>query len=559
MKKIIVLLIVVLLATFFYAYGRIDYDKIIGCWGTASLEKLKIKGDACMNKGRMDSALVLYSIIINRYNSDMPRDEQNLCASAMNNAAYLYMFHHSNYSEAYTNLLRAQHIAEENGMQKLLPCVYLNIGNIYTIYYDNKTAVKFFKKSFYSSIDVNDWSILLTVFTNLVGTAIQEERISSVRDEVAVFRRLNIPKMPMLRYSRLMCSAAEYLLKDNNSMAVDCLRQAAAAVDSKLQPERYRLFVNQLEAIVLGKSKRYKEALALSLKIERESGKEAPDIQEQMRSNISTLYGKLGKADSALLWQERRMALSDTIFRDQRYSQIRDLNVAYEMQNANMKLLHSENKRHTIMVALVVTLFAMVIIFVLVLVLINKNRRLNISNHDLYRRNGEIMRMNDNERKLRTEYEQRIAECEREIKILTEKDVQSVESKQSSDAMDEAVRQSLLEKINNVLDDVSEISKNEFSIGRLSKLVSSNSHYVSQVINETYGKNFSTVLGEARVRQACKRLGDIEAYGNLTIEAIAGELGFKSRSNFVTVFKKITGLTPSEYKKISRETFLADK
>lgn len=559
MKKIIVLLIVVLLATFFYAYGRIDYDKIISCWGTASLEKLKIKGDACMNKGRMDSALVLYSIIINRYNSDMPRDEQNLCASAMNNAAYLYMFHHSNYSEAYTNLLRAQHIAEENGMQKLLPCVYLNIGNIYTIYYDNKTAVKFFKKSFYSSVDVNDWSILLTVFTNLVGTAIQEDHINSVRDEVAVFRRLNIPKMPMLRYSRLMCSAAEYLLKDNNSMAVGCLRQAAAAVDSKLQPERYRLFANQLETIVLGKSKRYKEALDLSLKIEQESGKNAPDIQEQMRSNISTLYGKLGKADSALWWQERRMALSDTIFRDQRYSQIRDLNVAYEMQNANMKLLHSENKRHTIMVALVVTLFAMVIIFVLVLVLINKNRRLNISNHDLYRRNGEIMRMNDNERKLRTEYEQRIAECEREIKILTEKDVQSVESKQSSDAMDEAVRQSLLEKINNVLDDVSEISKNEFSIGRLSKLVSSNSHYVSQVINETYGKNFSTVLGEARVRQACKRLGDIEAYGNLTIEAIAGELGFKSRSNFVTVFKKITGLTPSEYKKISRETFLADK
>lgn len=559
MKKIIVLMIVVLLATFFYAYGRIDYDKIIDRWGTASLEKLKINGDACMNKGRMDSALVLYSIIINRYNSDMPRDEQNLCASAMNNAAYLYMFHHSNYSEAYTNLLRAQHIAEENGMQKLLPCVYLNIGNIYTIYYDNKTAVKFFKKSFYSSIDVNDWSILLTVFTNLVGTAIQEERISSVRDEVAVFRRLNIPKMPMLRYSRLMCSAAEYLLKDNNSMAVDCLRQAAAAVDSKLQPERYRLFVNQLEAIVLGKSKRYKEALALSLKIERESGKEAPDIQEQMRSNISTLYGKLGKADSALLWQERRMALSDTIFRDQRYSQIRDLNVAYEMQNANMKLLHSENKRHTVMVALIVTLFAMVIIFALVLVLINKNRRLNISNHDLYRRNGEIMRMNDNERKLRTEYEQRIAECEREIKILTEKDVQTVESKQSSDVMDDAVRQSLLEKINNVLDDVSEISRNEFSIGRLSKLVSSNSHYVSQVINETYGKNFSTVLGEARVRQACKRLGDIEAYGNLTIEAIAGELGFRSRSNFVTVFKKITGLTPSEYKKISREKFLVDK
>ncbi len=559
MKKIIILIFAVLLATFFYAYEKIDYNKFIDKWGTASLEKLKIKGDACIQNGHTDSALVLYTIIINKYRSDIPREEQNLCASAMNNAAYIYMFNHSNYSEAYTNLLRAQHIAEDNGIKELLPYIYLNVGNIYTIYYDNKTAVKYFKKSFYSSIDVKDWNILLTVFTNLVGTAIQEGRINSVRNELAVFRRLNIPKMPMLRYSRLMCSAADYLLKDNNGMAVDCLRQAAAAVDSKLQPKRYRLFVNQLEAIVLGNSRRYKDALALSLKVERESESEAPDIQEQMRSNISMLYGKLGEADSALFWQERRVALSDTIFRNQRYSQIRDLNVAYEMQNANMKLLHSENKRHTIMVAFIVTLFAAVIIFVLVLILINKNRRLNISNHDLYRRNGEIMRMNDNERKLRTEYEQRIAECEREIKSLTEKDVQTVEPKQSADAMDEAVRQSLLEKINNVLDDVSEISKNEFSIGRLSKLISSNSHYVSQVINETYGKNFSTVLGEARVRQACRRLSDIETYGNLTIEAIAGELGFKSRSNFVTVFKKITGLTPSEYKKISREKFLVDK
>ena len=136
--------------------------------------------------------------------------------------------------------------------------------------------------------------------------------------------------------------------------------------------------------------------------------------------------------------------------------------------------------------------------------------------------------------------------------------------------MDDAAKQSLLEKISVVMDDVGEISKNEFSVDRLSKLVGSNSHYVSQVINETYGKNFSSVLGEARVRQACKRLGDTAAYGNLTIEAIAGELGFKSRSNFVTVFKKVTGLTPSEYKKISKENisrqadkrqadFLADK
>ena len=125
--------------------------------------------------------------------------------------------------------------------------------------------------------------------------------------------------------------------------------------------------------------------------------------------------------------------------------------------------------------------------------------------------------------------------------------------KQRTNGMDEETGQRLLEKIGRVTNDISEISKNEFSIDRLAKLVGSNSHYVSKVINDYYGKNFATLLGEARVAHACKMLCDMGTYGNMTIETIAQELGFKSRSNFVTVFKKITGLTPSEYRKINRE------
>ena len=55
-----------------------------------------------------------------------------------------------------------------------------------------------------------------------------------------------------------------------------------------------------------------------------------------------------------------------------------------------------------------------------------------------------------------------------------------------------------------------------------------------------------------RIREACRRLSD-PARSNLTIEAISDELGFRSRSNFNTVFKKITGLTPGSYQKFARE------
>ena len=83
--------------------------------------------------------------------------------------------------------------------------------------------------------------------------------------------------------------------------------------------------------------------------------------------------------------------------------------------------------------------------------------------------------------------------------------------------------------------------------------IGSNYKYVSQVINERYQKNFRLLVNEARVKEACRRLGDPEHYGNLTIEAISTGLGFKSRSNFAVTFKKITGLSPSDFQKMAKE------
>ena len=47
--------------------------------------------------------------------------------------------------------------------------------------------------------------------------------------------------------------------------------------------------------------------------------------------------------------------------------------------------------------------------------------------------------------------------------------------------------------------------------------------------------------------EACRRLGDQEHYGHLTIAAIAKDVGFGSRSNFALAFKRVTGISPSDY------------
>jgi AraC-like DNA-binding protein len=94
-----------------------------------------------------------------------------------------------------------------------------------------------------------------------------------------------------------------------------------------------------------------------------------------------------------------------------------------------------------------------------------------------------------------------------------------------------------------------EIYEDEFNINQLAELVGYKYRFVSHVINEESGVNFKTMLSEYRIKEACRRINDTAHYGNFTIEAIATGVGFKSRSQFIAMFRRVTGLTPSEYQK----------
>lgn len=67
------------------------------------------------------------------------------------------------------------------------------------------------------------------------------------------------------------------------------------------------------------------------------------------------------------------------------------------------------------------------------------------------------------------------------------------------------------------------------------------------------GINIASLLNEKRIKVACQRLMDTDKYGNLTIEAVIADLGFKSRSTFSKTFKRITGLTPGEFQRLAKQ------
>ncbi|OJJ14970.1 hypothetical protein BKI52_41185 [marine bacterium AO1-C] len=73
---------------------------------------------------------------------------------------------------------------------------------------------------------------------------------------------------------------------------------------------------------------------------------------------------------------------------------------------------------------------------------------------------------------------------------------------------------------------------------------------LSQAINTELQQNFYEFLNHYRIKAAQQMLVDPSCKG-FTVLAIAYEVGFNSKSSFNTAFKKITGVTPSQFRKQS--------
>jgi len=91
-------------------------------------------------------------------------------------------------------------------------------------------------------------------------------------------------------------------------------------------------------------------------------------------------------------------------------------------------------------------------------------------------------------------------------------------------------------------------SDNLASLSDLAKKIGESPHHVSQVINEKLNKSFFELLAMYRVEEA-KRILLNDKKDKLTVEEISEMVGYNSKTAFNNVFKKLTGKTPSEFRK----------
>ncbi len=90
------------------------------------------------------------------------------------------------------------------------------------------------------------------------------------------------------------------------------------------------------------------------------------------------------------------------------------------------------------------------------------------------------------------------------------------------------------------------------SLADLAKRLNTSAHHLSQVINEKKGGSFYEMIARYRVHMAKDLLRNSDTQ-RLTIIEIAEKTGYNSKSAFNTAFKKMTGMTPSAYRKADKD------
>jgi len=88
---------------------------------------------------------------------------------------------------------------------------------------------------------------------------------------------------------------------------------------------------------------------------------------------------------------------------------------------------------------------------------------------------------------------------------------------------------------------------NEITLNGLSKLYSTNSNYLSKIINTHKEKNFSTYISDLRIDYCIEKLKKDTTFRKFSIKAIAYEIGFNNSESFSKAFFKKTGIYPSYF------------
>lgn len=513
----------------------------IAKWDKLPTDSLCAMAMRYMNERNMpDSALLCLTIITNRFYDKKPVGKEcDYYVISLHDTGYLYLYYYGDLFKAHTYFLQAKEAAEKYKVNKMLSYVYLNLANLFLADKsvnerepDYCQVINMYKKALNVALQSDQMNSLQPIFINMVQVAFGEDMMDWVWAEVEQYNRLPIPKDAyMQRYGHELCQAMLLWRAGNRDESIKMMGNIT--IDPEL-PANEQIHLETIAHDILYHANlfmgRYGEALAQIRKMEAIAGGDddaaaMADVYHYYHDFYSA-QGNHTLADKyELLWLRQR----DEAAGQTRIHEMKNAEFLMEISKLNdqIKSLFHQRKMQRTLLAVISSFLLFAIVMVTLLVV--NYRKLKRSNRHLYEKNQELIAVEEGQQ-------------------LEVDKIKYRSSQLDEDSVDE-----LFAQVTHAMRSTDEIFQESFNIARLAEIVGAKQHHISQVINSKTGKSFSSLLAEYRIKEACRRMQDVNNYGNFTIEAIGQSVGLKSRPYFVQLFKKYTGLTPSAYQKMARD------
>ena len=535
-------------------------------WTKLSSSELMHRGqhflqDLC----QVDSALVCYTIVSNRVtDKSLSRDSVYLVALAFNNLGYIYGAYYFDYEKAYESLNRSLEISEQYGFEVNKAYAYMNLASLMDSRDElfgeetlSSEALDNTKLAFNQAVKVKEWNVAVTNVYNMLTMVDSKSGIRPIKPELDRFKQLPLDQSVEMWQSTLMfCQGVEAFLAGQYSQALAFYKQMALQAEHLTTNRQQCIIMARMkQAEVLAALHRYTEAIACLEQNVADAQSQGLDIdlintyQEMIR-----VYKAMGNEPKANEFEYIYLKTRDKFIHKSHAERLEKSRFLEEMRRVNEQVEQIQAKHERAhQLLLMMSLIAAFILVALVLLMRSNIKQRNYIRH-LYEKNVQLLDVNDGTAFQSVPQSEVKSDLEQEVEQGAEEDAGHEETvPKYQGLLPQESKDRLFDQIKHVMDDMSIICKHDFSLQQLADQVGSNYKYVSQVVNECYGKSFKQVLNEQRVREACRILNDTQQSSHLTIEAIAANLGFNSRSNFTVTFKRITGISPSDFLKMAKE------
>jgi AraC-like DNA-binding protein len=131
--------------------------------------------------------------------------------------------------------------------------------------------------------------------------------------------------------------------------------------------------------------------------------------------------------------------------------------------------------------------------------------------------------------------------------LLLKPEAYYVIAKYKNNKISDPDRSEIMQKLNEYMETSKPFLNPDITLELLAGSIRVNPRILSQLINETYKKNFKSYILEYRIRESMQILADSK-HKHLTILEVLYQVGFNSKSAFNNQFKLFTNLTPLEYR-----------